>query len=203
MDFQLMRTALALSAIFLVGAGRPASASLSDRDFQQLMNAAVASSSAPSELQPLTKTICIQRELQPPLVATKGWIKTFEDAGKDNVQPRTGDADADRSLTAAMSSKPVAPRQTRISLLPKKFVVVGKAFPPECVIPHSLVRGRNWQRDESIVVLTFTRPALANGYAFIENYEECSGLCGTTFLRVFRKQKGKWTQVARTILSVS
>jgi len=54
-----------------------------------------------------------------------------------------------------------------------------------------------------MVVLTFTRPALAHGYAFMKEYEACAGLCGTTFLRVFQKRDGKWTQVAQTVLSVS
>ena len=54
-----------------------------------------------------------------------------------------------------------------------------------------------------MVVLTFTRPALSNGYAFMEEYEACTGLCGTTLLRVFGKRSGKWTQVAQTVLSVS
>lgn len=198
-----MRTALLLPLVLLVGAVRPASAPLSDRDFQQLMNAVVTAASDPSQVQPLTTTICVQRELQPSLVATKSWTKTFEDAGKGELQPRTGDADVDESLTAAMSSKAAVAHQTSIPALPKRFLVVDKVLPPECVIPHSFARGPNWRRDESIVVLTFTEPALANGYAFIEEYEECSGLCGTTLLRVFRKQRGKWTQVARTILSVS
>ena len=80
--------------------------------------------------------------------------------------------------------------------------MVGKVLPPECVVPHSVGRGPNWRHDES-VVLAFTRPTLAKGYAFIQEYEECAGLCGTTYLRVFRKRAGKWTEVAQVILSVS
>jgi hypothetical protein len=198
-----MRIALLLSIALVAGAPRPASAPLSDRDFQQLMDAAVAASSAPSELQTGTTTICVQRELRPPLELTNGWIKTFKDAGKGSLLPQTGNVGADRAIRAAMSSKAAIARQKTIAVLPRKFVLVGKAFPPECVIPHGLARGPNWQRDESTFVLTFTRPALANGYAFIDEYEECAGLCGTTSLRVFRKQSGKWTQVARAVLSVS
>lgn len=202
-DFGPMRAALFLSMALLAGAVRPPSAALSNRDFQQLMDAAVEASSAPSQLQPLTATICVQRQLQPPLIATRTWTKTFEDAGKGEMQPRMGDADVDKSLVAALSSSATVAHRTRMPPLPKRFVVFGKVRPAECVIPHSLGRGPNWRHDESIVALTFTQPALANGYAFVEEYEECAGLCGTSFLRAFRKQNGKWTQVARTILSVS
>jgi len=128
----------------------------------------------------------------------------FAEEGKGALPSQTGDAGADQSIDAAMSSTAAAAHQTSMPLLPGRYLLVhAKDLPPECVIPHTLARGPNWRRDESIVVLTFTQPALANGYAYIEEYEECAGLCGTTFLRVFRKRNGKWTQIARTILSVS
>ena len=121
-----------------------------------------------------------------------------------SLQPRTGDDGADKSLTTALSRKAVVAHQTKIAALANKYLLVqSEALPPECAWSPSLVRGPNWEHDESIVVLTFTRPALANGYAFIEEYEGCPGMCGTTFLRVFRKEHGRWTQVGRTILSVS
>jgi hypothetical protein len=165
------------------------------------MDAAVATSSTAADVQPLTATICVQRELRPPLESTRGWIKTFQSERKDVLPLPIGNARA--ALSAAMSSHAAVATQTSMPTLPRRFVVFGKTRPPECVIPHNMVRGPNWRRDESIVALSFTRPALADGYAFIEDYEECSGLCGTTYLRVFRKQNGKWTQVARSILSVS
>jgi hypothetical protein len=186
------------------GAARPASTPLSDRDFLQLMNAAVATASAPSQLQPLTSTICVARELGAPLQARKADVEIFATEGKGASPPPTGDAGADQSIDAAMSPTAVVAHQTSMPALPRKYLLVdAELLPPECVIPRTLGRGPNWKHDESIVVLTFTRPALANGYAYIEEYEACAGLCGTTFLRVFRKQNGKWTQVARTILSVS
>ena len=161
----------------------------------------MAASSAPSQLQPLTTTICVQRELQAPIAdlqALSGW---FQGAGR--LRSPSGSAVVDDSIAAATMSQPSFAPDTAMPPLPKKFVMVGKVLPPECVIPHSGARGPNWRHDESIVVLTFTRPTLAKGYAFIQEYEECAGLCGTTFLRAFRKHGGKWTQVAQVILSVS
>lgn len=200
---QLMRAALILAIALLVAAAGPSATPLSNRDFQQLMKAAVAAASAPSEVQPHTTTICVARELQPAFGATKGWLATWEAAGERAPRPRTGNIGADNSMTAAMSPK-AAVAQTAMPALPRQYLLgTSKALPPECIISHALTRGPNWERDESIVVLTFTRPAQANGYAYIEEHEECPGLCGTTFLRVFRKQNGKWAQVAKTILSVS
>ena len=199
-----MRAALIPAIALLVAAAGPSSTPLSDRDFQQLMEAAVAAASAPSEVQPHTTTICVARELQPAFGATKGWLATWEAAGERAPRPRTGHVGADNSMTAAMSPKAAVAHQTAMPALPPKYLLgASKALPPECIISHTLTRGPNWERDESIVVLTFTQPAQANGYVYIEEYEECAGLCGTTFLRVFRKQNGKWAQVAKTILSVS
>jgi hypothetical protein len=200
-DFQLMRAARLAPLFLLAGAARPESAPLTGNDFQQLMQAAVTASSAASQLQPLTATICVKRELQAPIAdlrALSGW---FQGAGR--LRSPSGSAVVDQSIAAAILSKPLFAPQTAMPLLPKKFVMVGKVLPPECVVPHSGGRGPNWRHDESIVVLTFTRPTLAQNYAFIQEYEECAGLCGTTFLRVFRKRAGKWTQVAQVILSVS
>jgi len=200
-DFQLKHAALLVPLALLAGAARPEAAQLTDKDFQQLMEAAVMAFSAPSQVQPLTTTICVQRELQAPvadLEALSGW---FHGAGR--LRSPSGSPAIDQSIAAATLSKVTWASQTTMPALPQKFVLVDKALPPECVIPRTLGRGPNWRHDESMVVLTFTRPALANGYAFMEEYEACTGLCGTTFLRVFRKRGGKWTQVAQTILSVS
>jgi hypothetical protein len=200
-DFQLMHTALFLPMALLAGAATPEAAPLTGKDFQQLMEAAVMASSAPSQVQPLTTTICVQRELQAPvadLQALSGW---FQGAGR--LRSPSGSPAIDHAIAAATLSKVALASQRTMPALPQRFVLVDTALPPECVIPRTLGRGPNWRHDESIVVLTFTRPALANGYAFMEEYEACAGLCGTTFLRVFRKRGGKWTQVAQTILSVS
>lgn len=198
-----MPTALSSAIALLFAVVGPSSTQPSDGDFQQLMNSAVAAASVPSEVQPHTTTICVARELQPAFKSTNAWIATWEAAGKGVTRPRTGHVGADNSMNAAMFPKAVA-HQTTMPALPAKYLLVdAKAVPSECVIPRTAARGPNWERDESIVLLTFTRPAQANGYAYIEEHEECAGLCGTTFLRVFRKQNGKWNQVAKTILSVS
>lgn len=199
-----MRAAFVVfAALFQMGLA-PADATLSDSDFRELMNAAVAAASEPSQLQSLTSTICVARELGAPLQARKAEVEMFAAEGKGATPPQTGDPGADRSMAAAMSPTATVAKQTRMPPLPRKYLLVdANALPPECIIPHSLGRGPNWRHDESIVVLTFTRPALANGYAYIEEYEACAGLCGTTFLRVFQKQNRKWTQVSRTILAVS
>lgn len=199
-----MRAALLLTAAFFVGAARPALAPLSDHEFQQLMKAAVAAASAPSQLQPPISTICVARELEAPLQRRKAEAEMLANKPGGASPPPTGDAGADQSIDTAMGSGAAIAHQTSMPALPGRYLLVdAKSLPPECVIPHSMARGPNWRRDESIVVLTFTRPAIANGYAYIEEYEACAGLCGTTFLRVFRKRNGKWRQIARTILSVS
>lgn len=201
-----MRAALIPAIALLVAAAGPSSTPLSDGDFQQLMEKAVAVASAPSEVGSHTTTICIARELQPPFTATNARIAALKSVsvGVSGSWPRTGHVGADKSMTAAMSPKAVVAHQTTMPALPAKYLLVdSNALPSECIIPRTLTRGSNAQRDEAIVVLTFTRPAQANGYAYIEEYEACAGLCGTTFLRVFRNQNGKWTQVARTIISVS
>src|SRR5690349_20388179 len=126
-----MRNALLFLVAILPAASRPASGPLSDRDFQQLMDVAVAVSSAPSEVQPRTTTVCVQRTLGPPLEATRSYIRTREEErfsrkanGLDpsdlggTLQPRTGDDGADKSLTVALSGKAVVAHQTNIAALP-------------------------------------------------------------------------------------
>ena len=189
-----MPNALLVATALLMAATRPATGPLSDREFQSLMEAAAAAAS-PSSLAPaITWTICVQRELGPP---TSRWNQAFQSLPK-------GGAEAAKSVSAGRSSKGVTAQQTTLRTLPTKFTLIDvNARPPQCAVSRNLARGPNWQRDESVVVWTFTRPVLANGYAFIEEYEDCAGLCGTRYLRVFRKQSGKWKQVAVTILSVS
>lgn len=168
------------------------------------METAVAVSASASDVQPRTAKICVQRALDPPLQASRKWSEVFQDRGVP--QPRTGDAAADRWLAAAMSPKATVARQTNMPHLPRKFVLISsqETRPADCVIEHvPLPPGRARAGNDSAVVLSFTRPALAGSYAYIEEYEECPGLCGTTYLRVFGKQKGKWVQIAKAILSVS
>lgn len=190
-----MRIALLLPIALLLGAVTPATAPLNESEFQQLMKAAVDAASRPSELQPLTSTICVKRDLGPALDFEKHLGASHLPVGIPEV---------DRSLDAAISATGAATRQTRIPKLPRRYSLVDSdTLPPQCIIQHTLGRGPNWKHNESIVVLTFARPAWANGYAFIEQSEECAGLCGKVFLRVFRKQNGKWSQAVRTILAVS
>src|SRR5947199_402246 len=159
-----MRAALLVTMVLLAGAAKPESALLTDTDFQQLMEAAVIASSAPSQVQPLTTTVCVQRELQAPVVDLKALSAWFQ--GADRLRPPSGSPAVDRSIAAAMLSEVGVARQTTMPALPQRFVVVNSALPPECVIPQTSGRGPDWRHDESMVVLTFTRPALAHGYAF-------------------------------------
>src|SRR4051812_43615677 len=125
-----MRTALLLTVALVVGAARPVSAPLTDRDFRQLMNAAVAAASAPSQLQPLTSTICVARELGVPLQARKAAVEMFSAEGKGALPPQTGDAGADRSIDAAMASTAAVARQTSMPPLPRRYLLVhAKALP--------------------------------------------------------------------------
>ena len=171
----MKRPAVLTTAMLLIGA-TPAPV-MTDRDFEQLMRAAVEASSTPSEVQPTTKTVCVKRELEPPL--------SFEPP------------------TAVAKGAAVIPRQSVMPRLPTRFIVyASNAIPTLCVIDHA-PPFRGLRADVSRVALTFTRPVLVNGQAYINEYEDCPGLCGTTFLRVFKKQNGKWTQVERMVLSVS
>lgn len=195
-----MRKALAslLSAALLGGATH--SSQISERDFQQLMETATVASAAPYQVQPLTTTVCVNRQLQPPVTdlrALSGWFVSVRPS------PSAGASASGATIAAAMSGKVSVVHQTKMPPLPSRFVLFDGTPPPGCVVSHSGGRGPNWQKDESVVVLSFTRPVLARGYAFLEEYEECPGLCGTTFLRAFRKEGGKWTQVAASPLSVS
>ena len=194
------------SVVLLVGLSVAAVAQpparLSDEDFRQLMQSVIATSTKASEVQSTTKTICIQRELGDPLESSKaigggapGWSP-----------PRNGVAVPDLPLKAAMSPNAVVAHQATMPPLPSKYVLISKGSPPRrCMIDKrwAPIAGQPSPGSDSAVVLSFTRPALASGYAFIEEYEECPGLCGTNFLRVFRKEHGKWTQFTRTILSIS
>jgi hypothetical protein len=195
-----MRNAQIIVIAFLAGAAAPALA-LTDGDFRQLMGAAVTVATQPSQVQPQTKRICIEQELTPPLEAVERSNQLFNYSG---VPPWTGDPVADRALSVAVSSNAAASHQTRMPPLPPKYIVGHfPPPPPACLVEH-VPRPPGWPKaDDSAVVLSFSRPALANGYAFIEEYEDCPGLCGTTFLRVFRKEHGTWVQVAQRVLSVS
>ena len=115
-----MYVALISAVTLLVTAIGSSSSPLSDSDFQQLMEVAVAAASAPSEIQPHTTTIWVARQLEPAFSATTAWIATWEAAGKGVTRPRTGDVGADNSMTAAMSPNAVA-HQTTMPALPAKY----------------------------------------------------------------------------------
>jgi hypothetical protein len=198
-----MRGIISSSVALTVVASSPASAKLSYREFASLMSAAVLASAKPAELQPLNSIICIQRKLEPPLASIKAWQKVADGTGKVWRPFPIGDVGADKSLMVALSPQADVPEQSSMPVMPKRFIMMDGAAPPECVIPLVGGRGPNWRHDEAIVNLTFTQPAFANGYAYIEENKTCAGLCGTRYLRVFQKQRNKWVQVGRTILSVS
>lgn len=182
-----------------VAAGQP-SPQLSDHEFRQLMESIIAASTKASEVQPTTTTICVRRELKDPLETSKAMSHSVPDWSP----LRIGAAVPIEPLKAAMSPDAAVVHQTMMPPLPPKYVLISKSSAPSrCVIDHRWAPIPPSVGNDSAVVLSFTRPVLASGYAFVEEYEDCPGLCGTNYLRVFRKKHGQWTQVARTILSVS
>ena len=194
-----MKFAAVVAVATLLSGAAPASR-VTDRDFRELMQAAAEAASHDVEAQ--TRTICVKRDLDPPLSYSRGAIQILQDAARSS--PWMHNDDVDRSLAAALEPNALVARQTKMPSLQSHYVVLasGVSPPPQCVV-HHVPPPPGWPRYESAVILTFTRPAFANGNAYINEYEECPGLCGTTFLRVFRKQRGKWIQVRKTILSVS
>lgn len=166
---------------------------LSERDFQQLMQDAVAASA--SSWAPSIQTVCVQRELESPLRFVK------EPIGLAWMAP-AGSAktiELDRSVAAAMSSTTDVELSKTMPPLSGRFVMFSakEPKPAVCVIEHGP------GAKETAIALTFTRPAFANGLAFINEAEDCPGLCGNGILWAFKKQNGKWTQVGEAILWVS
>jgi hypothetical protein len=96
----------------------------------------------------------------------------------------------------------VAP-ETAIRAIPKTYVAYSSksAIPPRCAIDHR--PDSRWGAAEQVTRLQLSRPVFANGFAFIKQVTECSGLCGSGWLRVFRKQNGRWTEVASRNLWIS
>src|SRR5947209_7070906 len=169
-----MRRAVALLMALSFSAASAGSPQLSDADFRQLMQSAVTVSGQASQVQPTTTTICVQRELEPALDFLKH-------QGPSHLP--IGIAAADQALNEAMSPMATVARQTSMPLLPARFILIPKANRPRnCVVDRIPLPGQPPSKD-SVVVLSFTRPAFAEGYAFIEENEDCPGLCGTIFLR--------------------
>jgi hypothetical protein len=171
------------------------SAPLSDRDLQQLMEAAVTASA--SSWAPSVQTVCVQRELEPPLSLIKqpvglAWINSSGAHAAKNTE-------LDESVAAAMSPKAQVELRTTMPPLAGRYLMFSSETPrpTQCVIEHGPRSG------DTSIALTFTRPAFANGLAFINEVEDCPGLCGNGILWVFKKQDGKWKQIAEAVLWVS
>jgi hypothetical protein len=183
-----MRLPVLIAAVAAIGGSAQADP-LSQSDFQQLMQAAADESY--SGWSPQVQTICVQRELEAPLKLIR------DSASKGNLFPGSI---LDKSLTAALSHRARVEQRTTMPPFPSRFVMFSSKAPkpPECVVEHGWATARY-----TSVTLTFTRPAFADGMAFINEVEDCPGLCGNGILRVFKKQNGKWTQVTKAILWVS
>lgn len=185
----------------MVAAARP-SAGVSNADFALLMQEAVRVSADPSQVQPTTKVVCVEQRLQPPLsdlTELRGWFQL-----QDRSHSPSGSERVDRSIAAAMSSRTTVAPQTNMPRLSPRFTIVATARPAKCAVDHvpPLAGSSNIFHDLA-VVLTFSRPTLARDYAFIEEDEDCPGLCGTRFVRVFKQQQHRWTQVAQIVTQVS
>jgi hypothetical protein len=187
------------AAAAALGSSQPA-APLGQRDFQDLMQAAVAVGAA--NWGAPVQNICVQRELEAPLKFMKrgaglGWRSSS--SGR-----YTANAGLDASLAKAMSPQaPVAP-ETTMPPLGSGFIIFSSkaARPKQCLVPHDLGMARGAPHQLSVAI-TFTRPAFADGMAFINEVDDCPALCGDGVVRAFRKLDGKWTQVADAILWVS
>ena len=187
-----------LAAAAIIGSSQ--SPPLNPGDFQALMQAAVAAGAA-SWTAPV-QYICVQRELEAPLKFVKrasGLPWQTSPNGRFGPQPAL-----DSLLAKAMSRQAViAPEKLMPSLAPR-FITFSTSAPrpKECVIDHDPGIAPTGPRNYSVAI-TMTRPAFMDGMAFISEVDDCPGLCGDGMVRVFRKQDGKWTQVADANLWVS
>jgi hypothetical protein len=213
-----MKIATIVAAAALLIAAAPAP-QLSDSDFQRLMEAAVSASASVAKLNKV-RIMCVQKELEAPLKFSKEAFDQWQSVPHNGVPPmsaskylRTGNASVDRSINAALSANARVPHQTEVLSVPAPSMSVPPGLaadaryftsvlfssksprPSECMVEHGPHRPGAPARDLPYV-LTLSRPVLANDFAFIDTSFECSGLCGSADLRVFKKRNGKWTQIA-------
>jgi hypothetical protein len=176
-----VRRVLSLLFAPLVIGATPAPSQLSDRDFQQVMLAAVVASSHANSVGSFTTTVCVEKELRPASTAAKEWRSD----GPSGATP----------------SKVAIGRQRSIGWFPPKFILVSSKVsrPIDCLVLGWGPRppaGWPGPSHTPAVVLSFTQPVLVNGYAVIEEYKDCCA----GFLRVFTKHKGRWKQVTSRLL---
>jgi hypothetical protein len=177
-----------------------------ERDFQQLMTAAIAAGA--STAQAGTRTICIQRELEPPLDISKKRTAGTHQTRLPGLPikpapPATEDPAVDRAYAVALVPTAEAASEGQIATIPAPYVPYSSKspIPPRCAIDPHWASSRS--AAEHVTRVRLSRPVFANGFAFIDQITECSGLCGSGWLRVFKKQKGRWTEVASRNLFVS
>jgi hypothetical protein len=187
-----------MAAAATLGSSQPTT--LTPLDFQALMQGALAEGAA-SWTAPI-KNICVQRELEAPLrfvgrTSSLGW----RSSSTTHFGP---DSELDASLAKAMSPQVVVASEKLMPPLPSSFVLFSSKAPrpEECVIEHVPPSAGTAHHDLSVAI-TFTQPAFADGLAFINEVDDCPGLCGDGIVRVFKKQAGGWTQVAEAVLWVS
>jgi hypothetical protein len=196
-----------LAAAALALAVPPQAPVLRQRDFNQIIQLAVTDAAA-SWTSPSARTICVQRELERPFNAVKHWIDDFHQARTDLAIGTTDfrftrNPAIDQWIPAAMGPGADIAPETVISSLSMPYLLFSrnKPTPPECAVSH--LAGRTSAAKPMAVTLTFTRPVLAGGYVFVDEVQDCPGLCGNGILNVFQKQHGRWTRVAQQVLWVS
>lgn len=192
--------ALAATAPLLMGAAPLHE--LTQRDFRQLMEVAIAASTtnAPRAAGP----ICVRRELDPPLRISRPAGARVPPGALPGVSgttgPRPEPTGAQRAIGAAFATAlgpdAIVDSQRLIPAIPGNYDVFSKkARVPSGCIARPIPPPGGSGHERLVTRLIFSRPVLANGYAFVDQLTECSGLCGSGWLRVFKKQNGKWTQV--------
>lgn len=197
-----MKIGALAAAVAIVGADAQA-APLTQTDFRQLMEA--AASAGASSPQPDTKTICVQRELETPLKFSRGAMEATHTSGIAGLPmtklPNPEESAVEKAFAFALSQKVAAEASGEIPSLPPKFVLYSSAspVPARCAIDHRVVSAST----NHAITLTLTQPVLAGGFVFIDQTMDCAGLCGSGWLRVFRKQNGRWQQIAYRNLFMS
>jgi len=188
----------------LLGGAAPAQ-QLGRKDFQHLMDAAVSAGAATAQAG--TRTICVQRELELPLDVSKQRTADTHQAGLPGLPilpPRSAQQDAgvEQAYAVALGPRAAVASETEIATIAAPYIPYSsKAIPARCAIdPHWASTG---SAAEHVTRVRLSRPVLANGFAFVGQVTECSGLCGSGWLRVFRKDHGKWKQVAVRNLFIS
>ena len=115
--------------------------------------------------------------------------------------PEVEESAVEKAFAVALTQKAVEGATKAIASLPPKFVLYSSMspIPARCTIDHRVVSGSN----NHAITLSLTQPVLAEGFVFIDQTMDCAGLCGSGWLRVFRKQNGKWKQIAYRNLFMS